>query len=143
MKKNKKRNAPPPPTPPTVTEPQTPATDKKALLRMLLIHAVLIIGLYFLAAGVGIPYISLLYVLVAAGLAVGYLIYNRGFAYRGVREEDLSDKLSQEEKRALLFEVRERDRKSKWVLTLLLPIVVAVLLDLLYLYLLPGLEGLF
>ena len=76
MKKNKKRNAPPPPTPPTVTEPQTPATDKKALLRMLLIHAVLIIGLYFLAAGVGIPYISLLYVLVAAGLAVGYVLFD-------------------------------------------------------------------
>lgn len=138
MKKKKKRNAPPPVAPTPSVAPAITPPDRKALLRMLLIHAVLIIGIYFLVVNLGFPYISLVYVIVGTALAIGYLIYNRGFIYRGVREENLSDTLSTEEKQALLLEMRRRDYASKWVLTLLLPMIVAVLLDLLYLFVLPS-----
>ena len=135
-KQKKKRNAPPPPTPTPLPPVENATIDKKVLVRMLLLNGVLLIGLYFLAANTIFPYISVLYLALGALLAVGYLIYNRGFAYRGVTAEQLSDRLSEEEKHALLADVRRRDAQSKWVLTLLLPIVVALLLDTFYLYVL-------
>jgi hypothetical protein len=137
MKKNKKRNAPPPVSLPKESAPSASPINKKALVLRLLLHSVLFLGVYFACVGFGVSQISVVYLVGGALLAIGYLIYNKGFAYRGVTEEQLSDSLSTEEKRALLVEMRERDVRSKWVLTILLPIVVTLLLDTLYLFVLP------
>lgn len=142
MKRNKKRNAPPPPTL-APAPPSTPSIDKRSLFGMLLVNAVLLAGVYLLLIWLGVSMAPLLYLGAGAILAIGYIVYNKGFVYRGVTANQLSDDLSDAQKEALLAEVRERDARSKWVLTILLPMVVILLLDALYVYVLPGLEGWF
>ena len=64
-----------------------------------------------------------------------------------VRSYDLFDRLSDgatvpaEEKQAYLARARERMEKSKWVLTVLIPILLVFAVDMIYLFIIPMLFG--
>ena len=115
---------------------------QRKLLLILLLNTILFAAVYFTVAQY-FAYIQAVYLAIAGGFALGYLFYNRGFSRRGVTPEQLPDTMTNEEKSVWIAEGKERLRKSRWVLTILLPLLLTFLMDLFYLFVLPTVEGLF
>lgn len=119
-------------------------TNAKKRMLYLLINTVLMLVIYF-----AVPpllhffYMPHVYVVLGIGLLLYYLIYNRGFVARGITAEDLPDTMTAQEKRDYLESARVRFEKSRWVLTVLLPIIFTFIADVIYLFVFPMLEGLF
>ncbi len=115
--------------------------DVKKLLTQLVLHSALIIPLYFvLAAKLHFPYLHVIYLLAGAALGIIYVIYNRGFVAKNAKPEELPDRMSAEEKRAFREDGIRRARNSRWMLTLIIPIILTFLFDAAILYLFPSLE---
>ena len=118
------------------------ASEKKKLLLLLLINSAVLISLYFVVASYGFP-IYILYLVAGAGLGIGFIVYNRGFAAKDATPYMLPDSMTYEEKLAFLEDCRTRLAKSKWMLTVILPILFAFAFDMFYLFVLPNLEAMF
>jgi len=110
--------------------------EGKKLLLYLLINTVALIAIYYLVARV-FPYIPLIYLLIGGGLGLYYVIYNKGMTGRGVTPEMLPDTMTLEEKQAWIADRAERSKKSRWVLTLLFPIILTLGIDMILIFLLP------
>jgi hypothetical protein len=83
--------------------------------------------------------IFFIYMGIAAVLVLIYTVYNRGFVYKGVTPDMLPDTMAEEEKRMVLTEAAARMKKTRWMLTLIIPFLLAFMLDALYLFLLEDL----
>ena len=108
--------------------------EGKKLTLLLIFNTLLAILIYFGCAGLGFWPIMLIYVGLAAVLLVVYVIYNRGFAARGVTAEMLPDTMTPQQKQEYLDLARLRLKKSRWMLTLLIPILLTIALDMFYLF---------
>ncbi len=115
--------------------------EAKKLMWHLVVNTLLIGALYILLIVLKFHYIPLIYLLAGGGLGIAYVIYNRGFSRKGVTPEMLPNTMSYEEKLAYIEDGKTRMQNSRWMLTLILPIVVTLCIDLAYLYLLPMLLG--
>ncbi len=73
--------------------------------------------------------VMMLYTALLLGFALAYLIYNRFFYKKGVTREQLCADWSEEEKDAFLADGEARIQKSKWMLTIIFPLVVTFLID--------------
>jgi len=113
----------------------SPTSARLAIL--LLVNSVLFSVLYFVIAGAGFDYVLYVYTALAAILAFVFVIYNRGFSSKNVTTEMLPDTMSDEEKRAFIADGERRLSASRWLLTLIFPLVLAIALDVMYLYLFP------
>ena len=113
--------------------------EKKRLAKYLALNTVMMVALYFLLQKIGFP-IHYVYVGLGGVLGLYYVIYNRGFAGKDAIPDMLPSTMTYEEKLDFIEKSKQRMRKSQWVLTLLLPIIVALMLDMLYLFLWPQLE---
>ena len=122
-------------------KPQDP--EKKALMWRLLLHCLIILAIYFILVALHFEYIFHIYVGVGAVLGLSFVIYNRGFAAKGITPEMLPDTMSYEEKLAFIEDSKQRLHKSKWMLSVLFPIIFVFALDMMYLYLLPMLQETF
>ena len=118
--------------------------EGKKLLAYLLLNSVILITLYFLVPSL-IPfyYMPHIYLLAGALLALYYVIYNRGFVAKNASPDELPAHMTPIQKQAFIEDGQRRFKKSKWVLTLLLPIILTFFADVVYLYLFPYLEELF
>ena len=100
--------------------------------------------LYFwLPTQLHFAYMPHIYLAVGAVLALYYVIYNRGFTGKNVTPDMLPDSMSPVEKQRFLDESRARMEKSKWVLTVLIPIVLVFFADMIYLFIFPTVKGWF
>lgn len=117
--------------------------EKKKLAIRLLIHALVLIPLYFCAPVFGFHYMHYVYLALGGGLALWYVIYNKGFVYRGLTPDQIAGDAPEEEKAARIETMRRRFDSSRWVLTVLIPILLTFLFDFVYLFILPGLENFF
>ena len=114
---------------------------KKLLIRLML-NMLIIVPLYFIiATKTHFAYIHYVYLAAGAALAFYYVVYNRGFIGKNATPESLPDSMSAAEKQAFLEDCRMRLEKSKWVLTVLIPIVLTFLADAAILYIVPALEA--
>ena len=119
-------------------------SDAKKLLIHLLLNSAILITLYFLVPSLfEFYYMPHIYLLAGAVLALYYVIYNRGFVGKNATPDMLPDTMSLADKQAFIEDSRNRLQRSKWVLTLLLPILFTFAIDMLYLFCLPVLESLF
>ena len=114
--------------------------EKKRLARYLALNTVMMVALYFVLQRAGFP-IHYVYVGVGVVLGFGYVIYNRGFVAKNATPDMLPSTMSYEEKMEFIEQGKQRMKKSQWVLTLLLPIIVSLMLDMVYLFLWPMLGG--
>ena len=119
--------------------PPTPGARRLAVL--LAVNVVLALLLYYLVpvllpAG-SFPYMSVLYLAAGAALAIWYVVYNRGFRTRGKSPADLPDNLPLTEREQMIADGERRMRQSRWALTILIPIIVTFLFDMIYLFLIP------
>ena len=70
-----------------------------------------------------------LYFALLLGFTIAYLIYNRFFYRQGVTKEQLPDEWSEAEKELFFADAATRVQKSKWMLTVIFPLVVTFLID--------------
>lgn len=80
------------------------------------------------------PWVLGIYLAATAGLAIAFTVYNRGFSRRGITADMLPDTMSAEEKCEFIADGERRMKKSKWMLTLLIPFIVTFTYDLLELF---------
>lgn len=76
-----------------------------------------------------------------AAFCLAYIIYNRGFSRMNVTVEMLPNSMSLEEKQAFIDEAKTRLEKSKWMLTIIFPLLMTFIIDILNMYIIePMLE---
>ncbi len=98
-------------------------------------------ALYYILPVLGFFYMPHVYLAGGGGLALWYIIYNRGFNLKGKTPDMLSDTLTLEERQRLIRESEERFERTRWALLILLPLLLVFLFDTIYLFIIP--EGLF
>ena len=115
--------------------------ENKWLALLLLGNSILFSVAYFALATVFPIYI--VYLAVGAVLTLIFVIYNRGFVGKNLKPEQLPDTITIEEKQKFIDDCTARLHRSRWMITFIFPIVLAFSLDIMYLFLLPMLEGMF
>ena len=117
-------------------------SDAKKLLLQLLVNSALIIGFYFLMATyVEFPYLHYIYLLAGGGLGIYYVIYNRGFIGKNLTPDALPTDMSTAEKQKFIEDCMARMKKSRWMLTVIIPIILTFAIDIVLLLFIPTLEG--
>ncbi len=98
-------------------------------------------ALYILLPKLGFYYLPVIYLLGGAALALWFVCYNRGFNTRGKTADMLSDEIPLADRETMIAEGNRRFDRSRWALLILIPLLLIMLVDLVYLFLIP--EGLF
>jgi hypothetical protein len=116
-------------------------SEKTQLLLLMIVNSILLVGAYFFVA----PYFPIYCIYLAVGAVMGlvFVIYNRGFVGKNITPDQLPESMSPVEKQRFMDESRERLHRSRWMLTIIFPIILAFALDMMYLFLLPMLEQMF
>ena len=114
---------------------------KKTALFLVLNTAILLFLYYWIPERFHFAYLPPIYLLAGAVLALYYVIYNRGFTGRNITPEMLPPSMSPVEKQRFIDESRERLQKSKWVLTVLVPLVLVFFVDMIVIFVVPLITG--
>ena len=85
----------------------------------------------------------ILYTAVTLGVAIYYIIYNRGVISGKPTPDMLPAEWSTEQKQAMIDDIAARRKKSKWALLILIPMIFVFALELLELYFFPLILSLF
>ncbi len=138
-KRRKKRIAPTQPT-------EKKRVSKTALLLLLalvgatvvttVVYRLLMTGPYFRAA-------LIVYMVLGAVSAIGYVAYNRGFVRRGVTPDMLPDDWSDEKKNEYIEDGVRRMKRSRWLLIVAFALFATLAFDIIELYALPMVKGIF
>ena len=115
-------------------KPVSPEAKKMAIL--LFVNTLAAIAVYFTCAALGFYSIFTVYFVLGVALLFGYVVYNRGFVLKGATPEMLDDSLTMEEKMARIEEAQHRMKASRWMLTVIIPLILSILVDFLYVYVL-------
>ena len=70
------------------------------------------------------------------GFVLGYLIYNRFLYRKGITIDQLPDTMTLAEKEAFLADGERRLERSKWMMTVIFPLVFTFLMDAIDLFIL-------
>ena len=121
--------------------------EAKRQVYMLVINSILLIVVYFGAMGIEQPIIStavtIAYWAVFAAFLIAYVIYNRAFTRKNVTVEMLPDTMTHDEKQEYVADGKRRLEKSKWMLSVIIPLLVTIALDAIYLFTWPIVQTLF
>ena len=71
----------------------------------------------------------ILYLALLLGFGLAYLIYNRFLYRKGILPEQLPDDWSAEQKTSFIEDGERRLRRSKWMLTIIFPLLFTFLVD--------------
>lgn len=115
--------------------------ENKWLALLLLGNSILFSVAYFVLAAYFPIYI--VYLAVGAVMTLIFVIYNRGFVGKNLTPDQMSDSMTLEEKQKFIDDCAARLHRSRWMITVIFPIILAFCLDMMYLFLLPMLEGMF
>ena len=115
--------------------------NKKYLLPLLL-NTVLFYALYAVLSNTSACMIVLwAYFILLIGFSMAYIIYNHGFYRKNLTPEMLPDSMSDEEKQAFIDEGKARMDKSKWMITIIFPLVMTFIFDIIILFMIEPLFG--
>ena len=116
--------------------------ESKRLAISLIINSLLVMLVYYGAMAINVPLISMLvtfaYMLIFGGFLVAYVAYNRAFTRKNVTADMLPDDWSDEKKQSYIENGAERMRKSRWMLSVIIPFLVTFIADTLYLFVWTG-----
>lgn len=111
--------------------------EKRNYLIVTLLNTVAIYGLYVILI-TAMPQHSVVtasvYMIALAALSFGYVFYNRGFSRKNVTIEMLPLEWTEEEKRDFIEDGERRLKRSKWCLTLLIPLIFTFFMELFIFY---------
>lgn len=114
-----------------------PLTPNGRRLLLVLLCTVPAVAVYYGLPLLGFLYPHLLYIAAGGGLAIWYVIYNRGFVLRGKTADQLSPDIPLAERERLIADGKARQVRSGWAVYLLIPILFTLLIDTVILFLLP------
>ncbi len=114
---------------------------------LILINTVLLTFIYFGSQNINQPILSIIvtaaYWLILAVFALIYVVYNRAFSRKGITVEMLPDTWSHEKKLEYVEDAKRRLERSKWMLSVIIPFMITVMLDAIYLFTWPMVQNLF
>jgi len=100
------------------------------LALIVVINTIIIFGFYRLMLNFYYFEIVMGVYLALTAIAVfSYVIYNRGFTRRNLTPDMLPEEWSEEQKLAYISDGERRLKKSKWMLTIIFPLVLTFLFD--------------
>ena len=155
-----KKNSSPKKTPP-VERPEKKVLSREARQRFYLLigNSVILLFLYFFAIKSDIAIIPagiiskapvmlgeivcIAYWVAFAGFLIAYIVYNRAFTRKGITEDMLPMDWSLKKKREYIDSGKERLEKSKWMMSVIIPLVVTIGVDAIYLFTWPLVQSLF
>ena len=108
---------------------------------LLLTNLVCFGALYIVLPKLGFYHLPIVYLIGGGALAIWFVIYNRGFNTRGKTPDLLPDDIPLADREAMIAEGERRFARSRWTLLVLIPLLLIILLDFIYLNFIP--EGLF
>lgn len=73
--------------------------------------------------------VMVVYFTLLLGFVLAYLIYNRFLYRKGVTHEQLPSEWSAEQKAAFIEDGERRLQRSKWMLTVIFPLLITFLID--------------
>ncbi len=122
---------------------QKPLSPKaKRLAISLIVNSLLLMLVYYGAMGLNIPIVSFIvtfgYMLVFGGFLIAYIAYNRAFSRKGMTPDMLPDSWSNEKKQEYIEDGVRRQKKSKWMLSVIIPFLITLMADALYLFVWEG-----
>ncbi len=121
--------------------------DAKKRAALLVANSILLTVIYFGAMALDEPILSMIVTLgFFAGFgsfAVAYVVYNRGFTRRNVTLEMLPDHWSAERKAEYIEDGRRRYEGSKWMLSVIIPLMIPIAFDAISLFTWPIIQNLF
>jgi hypothetical protein len=140
MKRNDKKEL----TPKKTLRDVSPESKKRAA--MLLMNTAILTFIYFGSMGINQPMLAMIvnmgYWIALAVLAIIYVIYNRGFTQRNLTPEMLPDSWDAEKKAKYISDAEKRDSRSRWMLTVIIPIMIPIMLDAISLFTWPIIKNL-
>lgn len=105
------------------------------LALIIVINTIIIFGFYRLMLNFFYFEIVMgVYLVITAVFVFAYFIYNRGMTRRHITLEMLPEEWSDEQKVAYIASGEERLRKSKWMLTVIFPLILTFMFDFIELY---------
>jgi len=118
----------------------TSGAFKKLLI--LIDASILSCAVYFTVIGIAGPEVQMVMVIIflvlSCGLAVFYFVYNRGLVLAGATPDMITGQSSLEEKEKMIAEAAERRKKTRWIAVAVFALILPVLLDAFYLFVLGG-----
>ena len=122
----------------------SPETKKR--VAMITANTVLLSVIYFGSMALPQPMLSMIvtigYWSAFASLLIAYVIYNRGFSRKNVTEDMLPDSWNKEKKQKYIEDGKKRYDDSKWMLTVIIPIMIPIALDAISLFTWPMIQNL-
>ncbi len=123
----------------------SPEAKKRAAL--LVGNTAILTFIYFGTMGLEQPILSLIvtlgYWLLFAGFTIAYVIYNRGFTQKDITAEMLPDSWDMARKTEFVENSKKRQERSRWMLSVIIPIMIPIALDAISLFTWPIIQNLF
>jgi len=115
-------------------------SKNKKYLFPLLVNTVLFYGVYAILSSTPACEIVLwVYFALTLGFSIAYIVYNRGFSRKNLTLDMLPDTMSDAEKQAFIDDGNERLDKSKWMITIIFPLIMTFMIDIVVLFMMEPL----
>ena len=108
--------------------------NKKYLLPLVLNTVVFLIAYWFFMNQPFYKTVLWIYFALTLGFALVYVVYNRAFTRKGVTPEMLPSSMTEEEKAEFIADGERRLKKSKWMLTIIFPLILTFFIDMFVLF---------
>ncbi len=121
-----------------------PNASSIILIVVLILLSVVVFGIYrTLTKYYYFELVLIAYMVIETVFIVIYLIYNRGFSRRGITPDMLPSEWSEEEKERFISSGKERIKKSRWMLVIILAFMFTFAIDIIELFVVPTIVGMF
>jgi len=121
--------------------------EAKKHAAVLVANSLILTVIYFGTMGLQEPLLSLIvtagYWLAFAGFTIAYVIYNRGFSRKNITPDMLPDSWDDNKKTEYIESGKKRLQASRWMLSVIIPIMIPIALDAISLFTWPIIQNLF
>lgn len=111
--------------------------SKKKIALIVLVNFIVFFVLYLVGVRINAYVTFIIYTVLFGVTVLGYIIYNRGFTRKNVTLDMLPEEWPPEKKTEFIEDGKRRIEKSKWVLTIMLPMVAIYAYELIDIYIMP------
>ncbi len=120
------------------------SAESKRLFVLMLVNTVVLMLIYFyLVQELESIAVMFVYMALLAILSIAFVIYNRGLPQGTISEDSLPFNWNAEQKREYIEDRAARLKRSRWMLTLILPLFVSLCADFIIIQTIPYLKDLF
>ncbi len=108
--------------------------NKKYVLPLAINSVVFLVAYWFFVNQSFYNVVLWVYFALTLGFTSAYVIYNRAFVRKGVTPDMLPDSMTEEEKAEFIADGERRLKRSKWMLTIIFPLILTFFIDMFVLF---------